>query len=91
VKVAVFEGPEHARGKMCGWRAVMVIIFTDDGKMTTRTAFTMRVEQFAANLRAKLFRFGTWELSEHANGIFPAPRPEILDEILHGKSEAFSA
>ena len=46
------------------------------------------IAEFAKQLRGRLYRAGEWEIESgdmKRLNRFPAPRPEILDELFHEK------
>ncbi len=85
---------------MKGFRHFQIIIRHAGGvKVTSALGQDGSGEKFAHDLRGKFYAHGTWERTEHCRATlhsmqvetarlleprFPAPRPEILEELFRG-------
>lgn len=89
----ILEGPEHEI--MRGFRHVQIVMNVGGAVRTSSCiAQPWTIADFARQLRGRLYRAGEWESNTgdmRRLNRFPAPRPEILDELFHEKQREFAA
>lgn len=83
MNVFIFEGPQLSGSVLKGWRHYQIRLAS--GSVRNFIAQPERAKGIVYALKAELFPAGTWEAAgEVASGLFPLPRPEILEMLCGG-------